>query len=448
MQKQNRFNRRDALKGLAIGGVSLLSVGATQADATTKLSAPASHKKVKIVIVGAGSGGMMSAARLRRSAPNAEIVIVAPNKTHLYQSGQTFVAFDLYQQFENERTTAELLPDNVKWLEEYVTSFHPQNNTIQTSKSGTLSYDFLVVALGVEYDYESIEGLDASMIGKNGIASVYFNDTRVGDAQGGEITKSWLREIKRATSKGSVNVLCTEPETPIKGVGTSLDILFLANDRFKNENIKFSLAQPTKRLLPSEHFHPIIAKQMKKSKNITPLYSHTLTALDAKNKKATFVKDGKKVVLSYDFIHVVPPMRPAKVLQNSSLAIQAGKHKGYLDIDAKTLQHKKYKNVFGVGDILGIELGKTGGSAQKQAVVLQDNIAAAIEKKKLPALYDGYTVAPVKTEFGKIILAEFNEKGPLPTFWLNPDKPRWIWWEMDLHVVKTAYFSLMMRGMM
>ena len=112
------------------------------------------------------------------------------------------------------------------------------------------------------------------------------------------------------------------------------------------------------------------------------------------------------------------------------------------------MQHKEYKNVFGLGDIVGIPLGKTGGSAQTQAVVIQDNLAAAIENQPLPMEYNGYTVSPIKTKFGEILLAEFNQKEALPTFWINPYKPRWIWWELDLHVTRKAYFSLMMRGMM
>ena len=107
-----------------------------------------------------------------------------------------------------------------------------------------------------------------------------------------------------------------------------------------------------------------------------------------------------------------------------------------------------YKNIFGIGDILGIPLAKTGGSAQVQGVVLQDNVTAAIENKKFPQKYNGYTVSPVKLKYGEVLLAEFNKKKALPTFWLDPYKPRWIWWELDLHVMRYAYFSLMMRGMM
>ncbi len=456
MNTLNKLSRRDAIK--AMGAVSASLLLSTSAQAKTKLSQPASHKKVKIVIAGGGTGGMIAAARLRRSAPNAHITLIAPNKTHLYQSGQMFVAAGLYIQDDNERKTTELLEDKVEWLQERVTAFHPKNNSLTTDKSGDISYDYLVVALGVEYNYEAIEGLNKDMIGKDGIASVYTNDTIEGSATGGDITNQWFKEIRRHAQKKKTKIVCTEPNTPIKGVGTSLDILFLGNDIFRGKgpfskrnvvkNIEFSFAQPNNTLFPFAKFNTVIEKRIKNEKNITPLYEHQLKAVDAKNKIATFLSNNKKIDITYDFLHVVPPMRAPKVFRDSPLALKDGKYQGYMNVDAQTLRHKEYKNVFGLGDILGIPLGKTGGSAQEQAVVIQDNLAAAIENKPLPMEYNGYTVSPIKTKFGEVLLAEFNEKEALPTFWMSPYKPRWIWWELNLHVMRKAYFSLMMRGMM
>ena len=446
MKTSNKLSRRDAIKAMGVVSTSLF--GASKLNAAPKLSMPSSHKKVRIVIVGGGTGGMIASARLRRSAPNAEIILIAPNATHLYQAGQTFVAFGLNDQADNERPTADILEDKVKWIQESVTAFNPEKNSLKTDKDREVTYDYLVVALGVEYHYEAIKGLSKEQIGKDGITSVYLNDTKIGKSSGGELTKEWFAAIKCSAREKPVKVLLSEPNGVIKGVGTSLDMLFLGSQMLENSKAVFTFTKADEKLFPFDGFAKVLKKRLQQQKNATVLYGHNFIEIDSKKKIAIYEVDGKRVKIPYDFMHIVPPMQTPKVLRDSELAIQTGEQKGYLNVNAKTLQHKRYKNIFGLGDAVGLPFGKTGGSAQQQAIVIQDNLAAVIEAMKPPMEYNGYTVAPIKTEFGKVLLAEFNEKELLPTFMLSPYKPRWIWWELDLHVMRHAYFSLMMRGMM
>ena len=196
-EKNTVFQRRDALKLMGLGSASFMLGTQTGLQAETKLSVPASHKHAKIVIAGGGTAGMIAAARLRRSTPNAEITLIAPNTTHLYQSGQVYVAAGLYTEYDNKRQTADLLPENVTWLKEKVIDFDPDNDQLTTEKSGKISYDYLIIALGCEYDFSQIAGLKVSDIGKNGITSVYLNDLEKGESKGAIVTKMWFNAIKR-----------------------------------------------------------------------------------------------------------------------------------------------------------------------------------------------------------------------------------------------------------
>ena len=451
-------SRRDTLKIMGIGGASLMLSSSETSSAAVNLPAPSSKKKAKIVIVGGGTGGIMAAARLRRSAQKAEITLISPNSTHLYQSGQVYVAAGLYSEFDNKRPTKSLLPDGAKWLQEKVISFDPDNNKVKAEKSGDIKYDYLIIAMGCEYDYSAIEGLKISDIGKNGIASVYLNNVSNGEARGGIITRQWFKSIQRHASRGSVKVLLADPDTPVKGEGASLDMLFLCNDyvggngpkKFKDfrKNVQFTLTKPGSTLIGNQAIDKALKKIIKNEKNINALYGYTLKKIDQEKKTALFTKDGKEIEQNYNYIHITPPMNPPEVFSQSKIAFSEGKHKGWMEVDEKTLRHPKYKNVFGIGDILGLDTSKSGGAAREQAIIIQDNVAADMEGHALPISYSGYTVVPVRTNYGKLILAEYDRKGLAPTFPFDPTKPRWIWWEMDLHLIRAAYFQLMMRGMM
>ena len=72
-------------------------------------------------------------------------------------------------------------------------------------------------------------------------------------------------------------------------------------------------------------------------------------------------------VVRYDLIHVVPPMRPPSVIETSPLAYQVGPTRGFLEVNPDTLQHRRYPNVYGVGDVIGVEAEKTGERARRQA---------------------------------------------------------------------------------
>ena len=135
-------------------------------------------------------------------------------------------------------------------------------------------------------------------------------------------------------------------------------------------------------------------------------------------------------------------MSPVKALMDSKLIGSSG----WLDVDKHTLQHKKYKNVFGIGDTCGIPMGKTGGSARHHGPILTQNLISVMKNEKPKASFDGYTVCPIKTQYGKIMMAEFNYKGAAPTLPLAFEKPRYMWWAFDLYMLKDMYKHLMLTG--
>ena len=88
LHKERGMSRRDALKVMGLTGGAAMMLGAP----TSAEAGASSDKKVKVLVVGGGAGGIMALVRLKRGLPNAEFTIIAPNNIHLYQPGQVFIA--------------------------------------------------------------------------------------------------------------------------------------------------------------------------------------------------------------------------------------------------------------------------------------------------------------------------------------------------------------------
>ncbi|MFA6189588.1 MAG: FAD/NAD(P)-binding oxidoreductase [Sulfuricurvum sp.] len=466
--KENKgLSRRDALRMMALSPVAASVLASTGAPATANASS--SDAKGRVVIVGGGAGAMMVLARLRRALSNPEITIIAPNDKHVYQPGQIFVAAGEYAPEDIIFDNMGYIGRDVTWIKDEAATFDPDNNKLTTKGGKVVEYDYLIVATGVQYHYEQIAGLSVDMIGKNGISSVYLNDVAAGTAEGGAITYEWFKALHEAAKTSKPRVICTQPSTPLKCGGSPQKILYLSDDFLRRDKLTadFTFATASDKLFGLPEIDAALHKVQEGYGNITNKFGHDLIAIDAQKKIATFlhkyevrgaydkefkeyemIEKEEEVKLEYDFIHITPPMHAVDAVANSQLGWQKGTAQGWLEVDRETLQHRRYKNVFGIGDVCGIPIGKTGGSARHQGPIVVGNLIAVMEKKEPTLKFDGYTVCPLKTSYGEIIMAEFNYDGLAPSFPLDPAQPRWIWWAFDLYMLQPMYRYLMLNGLM
>ena len=174
--------------------------------------------------------------------------------------------------------------------------------------------------------------------------------------------------------------------------------------------------------------------------------------MNAAKKEATFsVADSQgkifEKVLPYDLLHIVPTMSAHKFIADSDLAVRDGDQKGWLAVDKFSLQHTKYPNVFGVGDVTGIPNSKTGAAIRKQYPVVAQNILHVMAGKAPDEKYDGYSSCPLITEIGKVMLAEFGYDGRLmPTFPGNPAAPRRTMWFLKKNLLPLLCWYGMLKG--
>ena len=146
---------------------------------------------------------------------------------------------------------------------------------------------------------------------------------------------------------------------------------------------------------------------------------------------------------SFDMIHVCPPQCAPDFIKESPLSNDAG----WVDVDPASLQHTKYKNIYGLGDVCSTSNAKTVAAARKQAPIVAQNVISTLNETVPKIEYNGYGSCPLTVEKGKIILAEFGYGGKvMPTFNWDSTKPRRLAWILKKSILPTVYWSLMLKG--
>lgn len=389
----------------------------------------------QIVIVGGGSAGISVAARLSRAlGRSANVAIIEPSSDHYYQPAWTLVGAGTFRKEATRRDEGTLIPKHAIWIKDAVAAFKPDENVVLTRSGKRIGYRFLVVAAGIQTNWNKVAGLPEA-VGKGGVCSNYSYET---------VSSTWdsIRQFKGGTA------IFTHPNTPIKCGGAPQKIMYMADETFRKNGVRdrsrvvLAIANPN--LFQVERYR-VVLEQVAKEKNIETLFLHDLIAINPGTKTAVFRKldNQEEVALNYDMIHVCPPMSAPDFIAKSPLA-DAG---GWVEVDKYTLQHVRHANIFGLGDCSSLPTSKTGAAIRKQAPVVTKNLLALMKGQPFSARYDGYTSCPLVTGYGKMVLAEFDyDKTPQETFPFNQAKERWSMWLLKKYLLPILYWHGMLKG--
>jgi sulfide:quinone oxidoreductase len=392
----------------------------------------------QILIVGGGNAGISVASQLLRKNKNLQIAIIDPSENHYYQPAWTLVGGGTFNINKTIRSESSVIPKNAKWIQEAVATFQPEKNELNTKNGNTYTYDYLIVAPGIQINWDAVKGLPET-IGKNNVTSNYSFEYA-----------PYTFECIKAMKPG-MTALFTSPSTALKCGGAPQKITYLAADYFRKHElmgkVKVDFSTAGKVVFGIKKYAVELQKVVDKLQ-IQMNFRHDLIAVDGNNKTATFKvtdEDGNTSVVSkkFDMLHVTPPQSAPEFIKKSPLADE----KGWVDVDKYSLQHNRYKNIFGIGDATNTPNGKTGAAVRKQAPVLVKNLLALLNGKKLAARYNGYSSCPIVVGYGKLILAEFDYNStPVETFPFDQAKPRWSMWILKKYILPWLYWNKILKG--
>nr|GAT58720.1 predicted protein [Mycena chlorophos] len=419
----------------------LRTLGSRLASTTAETGA-----RYKVLVVGGGSAGLSVANqifdRFKASGTplnSGDIAILDRAEQHYYQPGWTLVGAGLKQKSETARALASLIPKHITHISDKVKTFEPASSSVTTLDGRNISYESLVVAAGIQINWDAIKGLpNALMNPTSGVSSIYSYETC-------DKTRSDIEALR------SGKAIFTQPAGVIKCAGAPQKIMWMAYDRYRKTgrrgkiDVDFYTGMPT---MFSVKKYSDALNEMRIARGVGGYFGHNLVAIDEAKHTATFKKGEESVVVDYTVLHVAPPMGPLEVIKSSPIADSAG----WVSVDPGTLRHTnpEFGNIWAIGDCSSLPTSKTAAAITAQAPVLVENLYSVVSSGKLSsAIYDGYTSCPLLTGYNELMLAEFKYGlEPKETFAAQFDqsKPNRLFYHLKKDVFPWAYWNYMVQG--
>ncbi|CAL8107463.1 unnamed protein product [Orchesella dallaii] len=398
------------------------------------------NRRFKLVVIGGGAGGCSIAAKFAKTIGPKSIAVIEPSDVHYYQPMWTLVGGGMKSLADSGRPMSSVLPSSIEWVKDQATEIKPSKHTVVVgtgSSKQEIQYDYLVIAVGIQLQYEKIKGLPQAFNSPgvcSNYSSLYVNKT--------------LQALKDF-NKG--NAVFTFPNTPVKCAGAPQKILYIA-DQFlrkngKRDNAKLIYNTSLGVLFGVKHYADSLWNVVK-SRDISVNLRRNLVEVNARNKTAIFEdldNAGKLETVSYEMLHVTPPMGAYDLIKKNSEDIPDAA--GFVDVNKGTLQHVRHPNVFAIGDCANLPTAKTAAAVAGENGILFRNLTNVMNGKEPELIYDGYTSCPLVTGYDKCILAEFDYNGqPLETFPIDQSKERRSMFLMKKDVMPEIYWNLMLKG--
>ena len=357
------------------------------------------------MILGGGTGGTITANRLRRILPESiDITVVDSNNHHIYQPGLLFVPFGLAEPDHLIRPRDRQLHHGIEYMDAVVESVDIAGSRVHFSGGRTAEYDVLVIATGAVLMPEETEGLDVSGARPNMFTFYSLDGARA------------LRDALATFTAGRIVVNVVD--MPIKCPVAPLEFCFLADWFFRERGIRDAVALTYVTPLDGAFTKPVASQRLGEllaAKGIEVVTEFNTGTVDGDAGRLVSYDDRE---VPFDLAVVVPLHGGAAYVGHSD---GLGDELHFIPTDMQTLQSTVAPNVFVIGDAAGLPVSKAGSVTHFEGEVVTENIRRFLAGERLDASYDGHANCFIETGFGKAVLIDFNyDTEPLPGHYPGP----------------------------
>lgn len=353
-----------------------------------------------IVILGGGTGGTLTANRLRRlhRHDDVTITVVDQDDEHVYQPGLLFVPFGMTTVDDIVRPRSRQLHDGIDFVTSAIDRVDLEADEVHLVDGRVLPYDVLVLATGARLVPEETEGL----LGPGWMDSVFTFYEPAGAAG--------LARALDAFDGGRlvVNVV----DLPIKCPVAPLEFCFLADWYFTERGIRDRVQITYATPLDGAFTKPIASEAlggMLADRGIEVVTEFNTGEVDG---------DGGRLVswdereIPFDLAVVIPLHGGAEFVGRSP---GLGDAVDFVPTDEHTLQSKAAPNVFVIGDAATVPTSKAGSVTHFEGETLVANIEHFLAGEALEPTFDGHANCFIETGYHKALLIDFDyEHEPVP----------------------------------
>ena len=316
-----------------------------------------------VLVLGAGFGGLELATRLSETVGDAvRVTLLDRNDSWYFGYSKLDVMLGRQSADDVKLYYRDFVKDGVEFRQENVTGIDPVARRV-TTDAGSHEADFLVVAMGADYDFDATPGL------REGGHEYYT-------LEGAERLHDALQDF------GGGKVLVTVLGQPFKCPPAPFEGAFMLHEHFKERGIgdavEIASVFPMQRPVPVTGEVAQMFRDGLAARGITELAGHTVTSIDPSTRTAHLADGG---TLAYDLFVGIPRHRVPDPLPASGLAPD-----GWVPVDQSNLR-TSFPGVYAIGDACtGPRMvPKAGIFAEAAAVVVAEDIAAAVTGGEPPA---------------------------------------------------------------